>query len=263
LFFQVKLLTPIKNYLNNGIIVWCRYNNRKCVFDHYCNSIIRFGYRLYYIFQQKKTKDDRYNKLEEKVFTPLYHYIVKPNELNRSDIPNILFDYSKVKESKYFKEALLHLKKINNFQKRFDELEKKVDAFNINVDKFQKEELPNLISNYFKYREYNTENNSSIENTVFIDNFLPALKSFWRNGNMNDPIYENNSSNVLQVNYLNGLTKIALVSNDRRDKILQDINELKTNKEIVDKYNQIIIEYNEIIKEAECLSNEIDEKLIK
>ena len=148
--FEEKYLTPIKNYVINAFNFWNGYNNYKFVFDRYCNSNIGFGYRLYDIFQQKKVTGDRYKKLEEKVFTPLYYYIIKPNELNTSDIPNIIFDYSKVKESKYFKEALTHLRKIENFQHRFDDLEKKVIAFNSGVDNLQKEELPNLVSKYFK-----------------------------------------------------------------------------------------------------------------
>jgi len=253
IFLKEKLLTQFKNILSV-----CNGRNFNYNIYNYCNSFTRLDYIP---FLQKKIKNDRYKKLILEVFSPLSKSIVKINEMNKEDIPNLIFDV-KVRELNYYNEGLKHIKKkIKDFENRYSNIESRVKEYskNLNTENIK---ISNIVSNYFKEKGFDvTIDDHSIpvkENTVIIPNLLLKLKNLWYNNIQFNLGYEDNS-NKLQIN---GKYIIAIVSKDNRQLIIKYIEDLKNNEIIYEKYKCLLTECNEIILESKDLSEDIKKLMI-
>ena len=280
MLFQDKLLTSIKNYLLNDVHrkYLDRLFNRK--YSQYNNSCIYRDFR--YLFsqnmdfwgknvrlEQKKIiserKDYKYELLNKEVFIELTENLISFESPDYEGFMKLSFNMSNIQQNRHYPEAEEHIKQDldEKFPSQLNDLKKKVDEFNKNLDEFKKDGLEKLVSEYLKNSGFKITNDVNStnppSNTIIIDNLLFPLKSLWfHNGEFE--ILQRNGENMLHINH----SIIASFSNTEERKRIEDtIEKIKKCERIIKEINSFKEEPQRIFDEGQKLSKEIEDKIVK
>ena len=205
--------------------------------------------------------------IQDRTYTLLYHNIFLPLRANITSsietyyfIPIIEFDPLYVQGSDYWQEGYLHLKNdIANFDSRFSWIENNIKEYNYDLEKFEKEERKELVSNYFEENGFFVTDEVSrnpSKNTIIVRTLLDRLKNYWKSKEDFRLLWEN------ELLKINGVETIASITSEDKTKIENCLEYLKNSDVVLRKYYNLAVYYNKIKEEAEGLSKEIGSEVI-
>jgi hypothetical protein len=237
-----------------------RYRNR------WINILdIQIAIDTFPFFRDKKADGEKYIILKDNIFTPLSTIIITPSDSKSEEIPSLIFDPLGVHQTEpnHYEEAKKHFKKIK-ILKRFEYLEQMVNTYNGKLE-IENEGITKIVSDYLE-KDFDIYKDGSIpskENIVLINNLIPALKLFWYR-KMFDHIQEFVLDEKIGKKELRikGALIIIVSDKDKEKEIRECIECLKHNKIINEKYDNIIEEMGEIMKESKELSSIIKRRLV-
>lgn len=124
----------------------------------------------------------KHKVLAEQIFYPLYLNIVTANK-SALNLSTITFTASKVYDSLHYEDGLKHLEQsISNFSKRLNDIERKVNMYNNDINGFQDNGIEDAVSDFFRRNGFEVSKND-IDNiplsTIILSNLLPVLESCW------------------------------------------------------------------------------------
>lgn len=205
--------------------------------------------------------------IQDKTYTLLYHNIFLPLRVNIISsietycfIPVIEFDPLYVRGSDYWEEGILHLKTdIEGFDNRFSWIEKNVNDYNNDLEKFEKEGRKELVAAYFEENGFIVTDDVSrnpSNNTILIRILLDRLKNYWKSKEDFRLVWDD------ELLKINGVETIASIPSEDKTKVENCIEYLKNSDIVLRKYYDLAGYYNKIKEEAEGLSKEIGSKVI-
>jgi hypothetical protein len=205
--------------------------------------------------------------IHNKTYTLLYHNIFLPLRVNIISsietyyfIPIIEFDPLYVRGSDYWEEGFLHLKNdVARFDSRFSWIEKNVNNYNDDLEKFEKEGRKELVANYLEENGFNVTDNVSknpSKNTILTRILLDRLKNYWKSKEDFGLIWDN------ELLKINGIEIIASIASEDKTKMENYIKYLKNSDRVLKKYYDLAEYYNNINEEAASLAKEIGSKVI-